>query len=104
MVPDASLLIWRLRGLIEDVQCYVLPRGMRYRLVVARAGEKLLEEDHATAHATIRRAGELRASLIGVGFEPSPADATVSAPLDSLLNRFVRAGTAPVQPAAARAQ
>jgi len=101
MVPHEAVIVWRLRGLVEDVRCYFLDQGARYRLVVERAGEELLVEDHATLRVMTHRAAELRASLIGVGFEPLLVAPAAGIPLDSLLDQFVRIGTAPAPATAA---
>lgn len=99
MVPYSAVVVWELRGLIEDIHCYFLPRGRWYLLAIERAGERLLEESHEDFREMIGRARELRSSLVRIGFEPisdSEPGADVSSPVDSLLLHFVRVGTAPL--------
>lgn len=96
MVPYSAVVVWELRGLIEDVHCFFVPRRGEYLLSIERAGERLLEEIHDDFREMMSRARALRASLVRVGFEPLPADATTTSPLDSLLLNFVRVGTAPL--------
>lgn len=96
MVPYSVVVVWELRGLIEDVHCFFVPRENGYLLSIERAGERLLEEIHEDFREMMSRARELRGSLVRVGFEPVPPDATTTSPLDSLLLNFVRIGTAPV--------
>jgi uncharacterized membrane protein len=95
MVPYSAVVVWELRGLIEDVHCFFVRRGPAYILSIERAGERLLEELHEDFREMISRARELRSSLVRVGFEPVSADATTTAPVDSLLLNFVRVGSAP---------
>lgn len=96
MVPCSAVVVWELRGLIENVHCFVVPRQNGYLLSIERAGERLLEEIHHDFRETMSRARELRGSLVRVGFEPVSADATTTSPLDSLLLNFVRVGIAPL--------
>jgi hypothetical protein len=95
MVPYSAVVVWELRGVIEDVHCFFVPRGKGYVLSIERAGERLLEERHADYREMMRRARELRSSLVRVGFEPVTADATTTTPVHSLLLNFVRVGSAP---------
>ena len=96
MLAHSAVVVWELRGLIEDVHCFFLPRGTDYLLTIERAGERLLEEHHADFQELMSRARELRSSLVRVGFEPVSADATTTAQVDSLLLHFVSVGTAPL--------
>jgi hypothetical protein len=96
MVPYSAVVVWELRGLIEDVRCFFVPRASGYVLSIERAGEHLLEELHDDFREMMSRARELRSSLVRVGFEPVSADASTTSPLDSMLLDFVRAGTAPL--------
>jgi hypothetical protein len=96
MVPYSAVVVWELRGLIEDVQCFFVPRPSGFELSIERAGERLLEEVHDDYREMMSRARALRASLVRVGFEPVSAGAATNSPLDSLLLDFVRAGTAPL--------
>jgi hypothetical protein len=96
MVPYSAVIVWELRGLIEDVHCFFLPRERGYLLSIERAGEHLLEEVHDDFREMMERAGALRQGLVRVGFEPVPADDSASSALDSLLLNFVRIGTAPL--------
>jgi hypothetical protein len=95
MVPYSAVVVWELRGLIEDVHCFFVRSGPEYVLSIERAGERLLEELHADFREMMSRARELRSSLVRVGFEPVTVDATTTSPVDSLLLNFVRVGTAP---------
>jgi hypothetical protein len=96
MVPYSAVVVWELRGLIEDVHCFFTPRASGYLLSIERAGERLLEEVHEDFRDMMDRARELRGSLIRVGFEPLTPDEAPASPLDSLLLNFVRVGTAPL--------
>lgn len=96
MVPYSAVVVWELRGLVENVRCFFLPRRGSYLLSIERAGERLLEETHDDFEEMIDRAGDLRRSLVRVGFQPTAADGASSVPLDSLLMHFVRVGTAPL--------
>lgn len=100
MVRSSVLGVWTLRGLIEDVRCFVVPGDEGYLLTVERAGEHLLEELHADFDEMLMRAHELRTTLVRVGFAPVTTDLPGGRPaglrLDSLLLDFVRLGTAPV--------
>jgi len=95
MVPYSAVVVWELRGLIEDVHCFFVRRGHGYLLSIERAGERLLEELHGDFREMMSRARELRSSLVRVGFEPVTTDATTTPPIDSLLLNFVRVGSAP---------
>jgi hypothetical protein len=102
MVPYSAVVVWELRGLIEDVHCYFTQRQGGYVLSIERAGERLLEELHDDVQEMMRRARELRTSLVRVGFEPVPAGDGMSAATESLLTNFVRVGTAPLGAAGPR--
>ena len=93
MVPYSAVVVWELRGLIEDVHCYFVPRAGGYLLGIERAGEQLLEELHDDFKEMISRAREIRSSLVHVGFQPVSAHANADFPADSLLLSSVRAGT-----------
>lgn len=99
MVPYSAVVVWELRGLVEDVRCFFVPRYGSYLLSIERAGERLLEEMHDDFEEMIHRAGDLRRSLVRVGFQPAAADGASSIPLDSLLLHFVRVGTTPLSAA-----
>jgi hypothetical protein len=97
VAEHSTVVVWELRGLVEDVHCFFEPRGpSMYQLLVERAGERLLEESHDDFREMMSRARDLRSSLIRVGFEPVSARAAARSPLSSLLRHFVKAGTAPV--------
>lgn len=105
MVPYTAVIVWELRGLVEDVHCFFVPRQGGYLLAIERAGERLLEEVHVDFACMMSRARELRTSLVRVGFQPAPAeraDAAARVPLDSLLMNFVRVGTTPLAAASPR--
>lgn len=102
MVPYSAVVVWELRGLIEDVHCYFTQRQGSYVLSIERAGEHLLEESHDDFREMMSRARELRASLVRVGFQPVSTDAAAGLPVDSLLLNFVRVGTAPLAAASQR--
>lgn len=93
MVPQDAVIVWQLRGFIENVECFLVSRASAFSLVIERAGERLAEERYLSLHDTMARARELKANLLQVGFkavskgEPEPV-------LDSLLLHFVRVGTA----------
>jgi hypothetical protein len=92
MVPDNAVIVWQLRGYIEEVDCYFMKQPSGFTLSVERAGERLAEERFESLHETMRRAKEMRKDLLDVGFtpvltiEPEPV-------LESLLMHFVREGT-----------
>jgi hypothetical protein len=96
MAPYSAVVVWELRGVIEDVHCFFIRSESGYSLSIERAGERLLEERHEDFREMMSRARELRSSLVRVGFEPVSADATTTSPVDSLLLHFVRVGTAPL--------
>jgi hypothetical protein len=87
-----AVIVWELRGLVEDVHCFFEPRRSEYRLSIERAGELLLEERHDDFGEMMGRARELRSCLVRVGFEPVSEHAATP-PIDSLLLNFVRVGT-----------
>jgi hypothetical protein len=96
MVPDSAVVVWHLRGLIEDVHCFFFPRRAGFGLAVERAGERLLDEDYADLPPMMARAREMKDNLLRAGFiAVSPTDSTAPLQLDWLLAHFVRAGTAP---------
>lgn len=101
MVPYSAVVVWELRGLIEDVHCYFMQRQSGYVLSIERAGERLLEELYDDFREMMARARELRTSLVRVGFQPFSQDAA-ALPVDSLLLNFVRVGTAPLAAASHR--
>jgi hypothetical protein len=91
-----AVIVWELRGLIEDVHCFFEPLRSGYLLSIERAGELLLEERHEDYREMMSRARELRSSLVRVGFEPVSVHAFATPAMDSLLLNFVRVGTAPL--------
>lgn len=95
MLSNAAVIVWQLRGLIEDVHCFFESQSPGYLLSIERAGELLLEERHDDFQAMLGRASELRSCLVRIGFEPVSAQ-TPAEPMDSLLLSFVRIGTAPL--------
>lgn len=101
MLSCAAKVVWELRGLVEDVECFFLRRGGEYVLVIERAGEWLLEEEHDEFVAMMARARDLRSSLVRVGFTPVVVDPDAM-PNDSLLHHFVRLGVAPLVAAGQR--
>jgi hypothetical protein len=93
MVPANAVIVWQLRGFVEDVDCYFVRRFSDYTLTVERAGERLSEEQFGSLHETMARAREMKCDLMEVGFRPA-ANAVVEPSLDSLLEHFVKEGTA----------
>jgi len=93
MVPRNAVVVWQLCGFVEEVVCYFVRRARGYALTVERAGERLVEEEYATLGATMTRAREMKHDLLEVGFMPV-ADALPEPALDSLLQHFVKEGTA----------
>lgn len=96
MLSNGAVIVWELRGLIEDVHCFFEPHRSGYLLSIERAGELLLEERHDDYQEMMGRARELRSCLVRVGFEPVSAHAPAAPPMESLLLNFVRVGTAPL--------
>lgn len=95
MVPQSAVIVWQLRGVVEEVDCYVVKRPSAFTLTVERAGESLAEEQYSSLHDTMVRARAWRRSLMKVGFLPVAASAAEAQPvLDSLLRHFVKAGSA----------
>ncbi len=95
MVPQSAVIVWQLRGFVEEVECYFVKRTSAFMLTVERAGESLAEEQYSSLHETMVRARELRRSLMKVGFLPVAASAAEPQPvLESLLMHFVKDGTA----------
>jgi hypothetical protein len=93
MVPPSAVIIWQLRGYVEEVDCYFVRLVSEYTLTVERAGERLVEERYASLHEAMARARQMQRDLIQVGFKPI-ADAAAEPELDTLLQHFVREGTA----------
>jgi hypothetical protein len=99
MVPQSAFIVWQLRGLVEDVHCYFLRRSADFRLVVERAGERLMEESYSDLRELLSRAIDLRTNLLNVGFVPVGQGSAPSQPgLEPLLLHFVREGTASLHP------
>ena len=96
MIPPSAVVVWELRGFVEDVQCYFLRTGRTHTLAVERAGEELLCEEFDRLADLMTRAAELRRSLVKVGFRPAPLDEDLADQpvLETLLLHFVREGTA----------
>jgi hypothetical protein len=102
MVPESALMVWQLRGFVEDIHCFFYPRRAGFALGVERAGERLVEEYYDDVKQLMVRARQMKDTLVNAGFEP--LHETSDGPsLDWLLPQFVRAGTAPVRTLAARA-
>lgn len=102
MVPESAVVVWQVRGVVEDVLCFFYPRRAGYALAVERAGERLLDERFDHFPSMIARAREMRQTLVHAGFEP--VEEAVEAPgLDRLLRRFVHAGLVSLHAAAPRA-
>jgi hypothetical protein len=40
MVPQSAVIVWQLRGFVEDVACYFVRRPSSFTLTVERAGER----------------------------------------------------------------
>jgi hypothetical protein len=93
MVPPNAVIVWQLCGFVEEVDCYFVRRFRDFTLTVERAGERLAEEHYGSLHETMSRAREMKLDLIEVGFKPL-ADAVPEPALDSLLQHFVKEGTA----------
>lgn len=103
MSSGAAVIVWELRGLVEDVRCFFLRRRGAYLLGIERAAERLLEEEYVDFPAMMLRARELRSNLERVGFTPVVDDDGVAAwRSDSLLHHFVRLGIAPLVAAGQR--
>ncbi len=68
-------LLWRLRGLVEDVDCVTWKSSGGVALAVERAGEFLLYENHPDLNAAVARASELRALLMQLGLVDPPVGA-----------------------------
>jgi hypothetical protein len=93
MIPYSAVVVWQLHGLVEDVHCFFLTRAAAFTLVIERAGERLLQEDHKDLSTLMPRAEELRRSLVAVGFTPIGTVEVESQPiLESLLQQFVLEG------------
>lgn len=96
MVPDSAVVVWHLRGFIEDVHCFFFPRRAGFALAVEHAGERLYDENYADLPAMLAQAREMRANLLRAGFVPVDANPDADArQLDWLLAQFVRGGRAP---------
>lgn len=96
MILYSAVVVWQLRGLVEDVHCFFLRCTGGFVLHVERAGELLLREDFNSLSALMDRALELRRNLVGLGLraaEPAGIPDS-SSPLEALLQRFVKNGTA----------
>lgn len=102
MVPESAVVVWQVRGLVEDVLCFFYPRRAGYALAVERAGERLLDERFDHFPSLIARAREMRRTLVQAGFEPVE-EAVEGASLESQLRQFVRVGSVPLHAAAPRA-
>jgi hypothetical protein len=98
MVPQSAVVVWQLRGFVEDVHCFLIRRGAGFDIAIERAGERLLQEHFTRLSDLMLRAGELKANLEQVGFAPMPRlDADEAGqPLEPLLRAFVEAGRAPL--------
>ena len=96
MIPSTAVIVWQLRGFVEDVQCFFAERpDQGFTLVVERAGELLVQERYLDRRAMMARASALRRSLVAVGFIPISAGAHEPAnALEPLLVHFVREGRA----------
>ena len=96
MVPDSAVVVWQLRGFIEDVHCFFFPRRAGFALAVERAGERLLDEEYDDLPPMMERAREMKDNLLRAGFVPlDPTKNSEPLQLDWLLAHFVRAGVAP---------
>jgi hypothetical protein len=103
MVPDSAVVVWHLRGFIEDVHCFFYPRRAGFALVVERAGERLLDEDYDDLPPMMARAREMKDNLLLAGFTAvDPLKSGDTLQLDWLLAHFVRPGVSPTH-AGARA-
>ncbi|HEY3380847.1 MAG TPA: hypothetical protein VGK32_03715 [Vicinamibacterales bacterium] len=95
MVPPTAVVVWQLRGFVEDIHCFFSERGAAFTLVIERAGERLLTEEYTELRALLARAADLRGRLVGVGFAPiGKAKAEPEPVLQSLLMHFVLEGRA----------
>jgi hypothetical protein len=102
MVPESAVVVWQVRGLVEDVHCFFFPRRSGFALAVERAGERLLDETYHHFPALMARARAMKQTLIEAGFDE--VEEAVDAPsLEWLLRQFVRAGAAPAASLHARA-
>lgn len=95
MVPQSAVIVWQLRGFVEEVDCYFVRRASSFILTVERAGECLAEEQYPSLRTAMARARELRRNLVSVGFVPVTTPSNEPQPvLEALLRHFVRDGTA----------
>ncbi len=94
MVPPSAVVVWQLRGFVEDIHCFFIRKTSAFTLGLERAGERLLEEEYSELPALLARAKDLRRRLVNVGFAPvAKAMADPEPVLQSLLTHFVREGT-----------
>jgi len=102
MVPESAVVVWQVRGVIEDVHCFFYPKRAGFSLAVERAGERLLDERFDHFPSLMARAREMQRTLVDAGFEP--VEEVVDTPgLEWLLRQFVRAGVAPLHALTPRA-
>jgi uncharacterized membrane protein len=95
MVPQSAVIVWQLRGFVEDVTCYFVKQASSFTLSVERAGERLSDEQFSSLRTLMDRARDLRRSLVAIGFAPAAAfDSEPQPVLESLLLNFVKEGTA----------
>jgi len=52
--------LWRLEGVLADVECFVVENGDRFAICVERRGELFVAEMYEALDAALRRAEELR--------------------------------------------
>jgi len=102
MVPESAVVVWQVRGIVEDVHCFFYPRRAGFALAVERAGERLADEVFEHFPSLMARAREMKRTLVQAGFEP--VEEAVEGPaLEGLLRRFAVAGGARLHGLAARA-
>ncbi len=102
MVPETAVVVWQVRGLVEDVHCFFYPKRFGFSLAVERAGDRLLDECFDHFPSLMARAREMKHTLVQAGFEPIE-EAADTPSLEWLLRQFVRAGAAPLHALSPRA-
>ena len=102
MVPESAVVVWQVRGIVEDVHCFFYPKRAGFALAVERAGDRLLDEAFDHFPSLMARAREMKQTLVQAGFEPVE-EAVDNPSLESLLRQFARASAAPLHAVRLRA-
>jgi hypothetical protein len=66
------LVLWRLRGSIEELACAVKPTTFGYTLALELGGEPILLELQANVDVLVGKAARLEAWLLSQGWQPVP--------------------------------